>query len=216
MATFLDVPREFLKALKETLLALLQILVIFKRHPVFSVILIVLTGLYCSGWWLTFAIPQERIQHFFAALQNNADEHAAWNMLDRNYQKNWEHDPDRFESGFQTTVAYSDMRITTKESAWNPFGFLFFNSLSFDVSFIVEDRFSKVDLANPVQQRVNCKWLSIAHPNDYTRLEQGTLGYETLSMKRRYKQIFMMERDSWHNWNISNIQTQEYGLIKPQ
>lgn len=216
MASLLDAPKEFLKATKETLLALVQILVIFKRHPVFSVILIALTGLYCWGWWLTFAVPQERIQHFFTALQNKADERVAWNMLDRNYQKNWGQDPDRFESGYQTTVAYSDMRITTKESAWNPLGFLFFNSLTFDASFIVEDRFSKADLANPVQQRVNCKWLSIAHPYDYSRLEQGTLGHENLSMKRRFKQTFLMKRDGWRNWNISNIQTQEYGLLKTQ
>src|SRR6266481_1979083 len=209
MPSVLDVPKEFLRALRDTLVALLQILVIFKRHPVFTLVLVFVAICYGSGWWLTYAIPEQRIQTFFLQLQNKADIEDTWNMLDRNYQKTWGNDPNRFESGYKTTVAYEDMRISPEGHALNPFGFLFFNSLTYNVSFIVEDRLSKDDLADPLQKRVNCKWLSIAHPIDYPRLEQGTLGYDTLSMKRYYRQTFVMKRSTWKDWLIANIQTQE-------
>lgn len=213
MATFLDPIRDLIFAIRDILRAFFDIFVIFKKHRLFSLCVLIIGLLYGAGWWCTYAIPKQTIQKFYRLIGEKADANDYWNLLDRNYQKIWVGDPQRLESGYKTTVAYSEMRIEAQGRAWNPFGFAFFNSLTFDVSFVVEDRFSKADLADPVQQRSNCKWLSIAHSTDYPRLEDGTLGFETLPMKRRYKQVIVLKRASWRNWLIAGIQNRECGLI---
>jgi len=213
MATFLDPIRDLLFAIRDILRTLLDILIIFKKHVLFTIILIVVVAFYSAGLWCTYVIPKQTIQKFYRLIQEKADANDCWNMLDRNYQKIWIGDPDRFLLGYKTTVAYSDMRIDTQGRAWNPLGFLFFNSLTFDVSFVVEDRLSRDDLLDPIQQRSNAKWLAIAHSTDYPRLADGTLGFETLPMRRRFRQIMVLKRSTWNSWLISNIRNRECALV---
>src|SRR6266576_7215520 len=111
MATILDAPKDFLQALEQTLRALLQLLVIFKRHPLFTGIAVLCATSYGFGWWLTYGVPERQIHKFYATIQDKADMSAAWILLDRNYQKIWKEDPYRFESGYKTTVAYSNMHV---------------------------------------------------------------------------------------------------------
>lgn len=106
------------------------------------------------------------------------------------------------------------MHVRLTDRALNPFGFLYFDSADFDIVFIVEDRFTKDDLQDPLQKRMNLHWLAIAHPYDLERLENGTLGYETLSLRRRYRQRIRMRRVSFSNWSIANIDTSEQGLVR--
>jgi hypothetical protein len=214
MGTILDAPKDFLQAVEQTLHALLKILIIFKKHPLFAAIVLLCAGFYGFGWWLTYGVPERQIRKFYTAIEDRTDMNGAWTLLDRNYQKVWKDDPYRFESGYKTTIGYSNMHVRPADRAWNPFGFLYLDSFDFDVVFIVEDRFTRDDLNDDLQKRMNRHWLAIAHPYDLDRLEDGTLGYASLTLRRRYRQKITMRRVSFNNWSIANIDTPEQGLVR--
>jgi hypothetical protein len=184
-----------------------------KKHLFLAAGIAAFIALYLLGLYCTYAIPKQTIQQFYRILQEKKELQDAWALLDQNYQKVWESDPNRFVSGYRTTVAYADMRIVTQGHALDPFGFMFFNSLTFDVSFVVEDRFSQKDILDPIQQRSNAFWLRIAHSTDYARLVDGSLGFGTLPLRRRYKQVIDLRRISWRSWVITRIQNRECCLI---
>lgn len=205
--------RDSLAGLHAILHRVIRIWGLLGRHKVFTTVVGALVLLYSIGWVLTYVIPSQTIRSFYQIIGNKQDLTDAWKRMDEKYQKVWTKDSRRFESGYKTTVGYSDMRVRHQGLPWFPLGFLFFNSLTFDVSFVVDDRFSRDDLHDPVQQKSNTKWLSIAHPTDFGRLEDGSLGLDSLTIRRRFKQVIMLRRLDWHSWRIMSIQNNEITLI---
>ena len=184
------------------LLFLADLWELIRKHPKFFIPVTVLAFLLILFDLFVYYLPSRSLNQFYETLDENPVE--AYEMNTRDYREaRWPKGAEHYATLYDTFTMPTNLNINIKRpSGLKYFQMAWEKTRSYDVSYDVQERFSKETLLDPKQKR-NLQWLQIAHPRDSKALMNGDFDRDTLHMKRHFIKRINLKREEG-SWKIQS------------
>jgi hypothetical protein len=214
--------KKSLEAVKDIAKLLLELLTIVKRHPAFFGTIGLFVCSYVGLRFYAYSFPAQTVREYFREIGNHQFDDS-WALIDPDYQgRKWHSDEATYKEEYETSAPPENLHIKSLDASENLFSALFSETLRYEASFEVHERFSRADLQKP-GQAANALWVQIWHPKDYPRLMDGTLDQDSLPIRRQFRILVVIRRardpvgrtSLWafpSRWAISSMNFTEEGL----
>jgi len=215
MNTSLNTLKEAVTALKDIAEHLVDLKDLVLKHLKFFSFVLLLVISYFVLRYYAYHYPGNSIKAYYKAIGNQRFEDA-WHELDESYTSRRWRDSKEFAQLYANSTPYNNLAINYLGTKVNPIKGLICNTLKYEVSFEVYERFTREDLEQPGQLE-NRLWVNIYHKRDFPRLMDGTIGQDefgsnpSLALRRYFKQVILLHKAE-KDWKISSIHTIERGL----